>query len=65
MAILRELALLGCLLLAGCQTLAIAAGRPTGDTKDWKTYRVFVGDRIVQFVPAFGQGGGVSLAAAR
>lgn len=36
-------------LLAACQSLAMGLGKPSGDTRNWKTYRVEVGQRVVQF----------------
>ena len=49
MAVMRWLLPMGLMMLAGCQAVAVAAGRPTGDTKTWKTYRVDVGEHVVQF----------------
>lgn len=36
-------------LIAGCATTNSAGSMPSGDTKHWKTYRIEVGDQIVQF----------------
>ena len=35
--------------LTGCIAMEAAASLPSGDTKNWKTYRVEVGDQVVQF----------------
>lgn len=49
MSMLRSLVLLGCVVLTGCGVAAMAATRPTGDMRGWKTYRVQVDSQIVQF----------------
>lgn len=49
MSMLRSLVLLGCVVLTGCGVTAMAATRPTGDMRGWKTYRVQVDSQIVQF----------------
>jgi hypothetical protein len=47
--IVRALVVVVWVLLAGCQAVVVAAGRPTGETRNWKTYRVEVGEHVVQF----------------
>jgi hypothetical protein len=37
------------LFLTGCQTMASAAGHPTGDTRNWQVHRVQVEDKFVEF----------------
>ena len=49
MADVRWLLPVGLMTLAGCQVMAVEAGRPTGDAKTWTTYRVDVGEHVVQF----------------
>ena len=36
-------------LLAGCQTMASAAGHPNSDTRNWQAYRVQVDGKFVEF----------------
>ena len=43
------------MLLAGCATVSLAGDLPSGDTKHWKTYRVEVGDQVVQFTIPLGE----------
>jgi hypothetical protein len=45
----RCLAMLLAVTLIGCATMGGAASLPSGDTKNWITYRVEVGDQVVQF----------------
>lgn len=47
MALIRVVMLV--VALTGCATIGGAVGLPSGDTKNWITYRVDVGDQIVQF----------------
>lgn len=35
--------------LAGCVAMSVASGLPSGETKNWITYRVVVGDQVVRF----------------
>lgn len=35
--------------LVGCATMSVATNLPSGDTKNWITYQVEVGDQVVQF----------------
>jgi hypothetical protein len=42
-------AVLLALALAGCAAMSVAASLPSGDTRNWKTYQVEVGDQVIQF----------------
>lgn len=46
-----------CLNLAGCQTMANAAGHPTADTRGWEVHRVQVDDKVVEFSIPAGESG--------
>jgi len=37
------------LLFVGCAAMSAAAGLPSGDMRDWKTYRIEVGEQFIQF----------------
>jgi hypothetical protein len=43
------------LLLAACASVSAVGSLPSGDTRQWKTYRVEVGDQIVQFTIPLGE----------
>lgn len=45
----RSLAMVLAVVLMGCAAMSGAASLPTSDTKNWVTYRVEVGDQVVQF----------------
>ena len=45
----RRLIVLMAVTLVGCATMGTATDLPSGDTKNWITYRVEVSDQIVQF----------------
>jgi len=45
----RCLAMLLTVTLVGCATMSGAASLPSGDTRDWITYRVEVGEHVVRF----------------
>lgn len=47
--VVRCLAMVLTVVLAGCATMSGAASLPKGDTKNWVTHRVDVGDQVVQF----------------
>ena len=46
---IRCLGVLVAVTLIGCATMSGAASLPSGDTRSWATYRVEVGDQVVQF----------------
>jgi len=47
--VFRFASLLLVITLAGCATLSGAASLPSGDTRHWLTYRVEIGDQVLQF----------------
>ena len=49
MALRRLVASALWLLLVGCVMMSSVNDLPSGDTRQWKTYRIEVGDQIVQF----------------